>query len=359
MESNSDPRRRYPRVKAPKELHVAWKAAGRQAVSRAETIALGGLFLYTRKPPTEGSMVELVMDFAEGLIRARAVVRHCNPGKGMGVQFVQMAPDNRAKLNQMLIKYATASPDSGRDIPEEAIPAEPSAHEHPEQQIDFETEVLQLLDTAKRGTHYQLLGLTSDSSAGQIKRRFYAMARKYHPDHHMAKENSLASLKELMGMLTTAYKALGDDEQRQTYDRQLEQTGAFGLYRNKTAAQTILEESLARAKACIRVHNFVGSIVWLRKCVEMAPGDAGYHTMLARSLSKVDQFRSDAIAHFQKAIAIDPWKLDSYIQLAELYEEMELPSQALAIYSKILNIDPVHAKARERYSKISSAPVAS
>ena len=87
MEVKPDPRRKYPRVKAPKELHVAWKSPGHQAVSRAETIALGGLFLYTRKPPAEGSMVELAIDFAGGSIRARAVVRYCTPGKGMGILY--------------------------------------------------------------------------------------------------------------------------------------------------------------------------------------------------------------------------------------------------------------------------------
>jgi curved DNA-binding protein CbpA len=359
MEVKPDARRKYPRVKAPKELHVAWKSSGHQAVSRAETIALGGLFLYTRKPPAAGAVVELIIDFVGGSIRARAIVRHSTPGKGMGVQFVQMAPENRARLNQLLVKYAANAPaDWKRETPVDATPAVPSGHE-PAGQIDFEAELAQLLATAKKGNHYQLLGVTSDSPVNQIKQRFYALARKFHPDHHMGRKESLASLKELMGMLTTAYKTLLDDEKRGLYDRQLEHSGAFDLHRNKTQSQTIIEDSLARARECLRADNFVGSIVWLRKCVEMAPDDAAYHTMLARSLGKVVQYQHKAIAHFRKAIELDPWKLDSYLQLAELYEEMELPSQALSIYSRILNIDPVHAKARERHSKMSSTPVAS
>lgn len=359
MEVKHDTRRKHPRVKAPKELHVAWKSAGYQTVSRAETIALGGLFLYTRKPPAAGSMVELAIDFSGGLIRARAVVRHTTPGKGMGVQFVQMAPENRAKLNQLLAKYAAERPaDWKQAVPADSNPSVTSSRGQTSR-TDFEAEVAQLLAAAKRGNHYLLLGVTSDSPVSQIKQRFYSLARKYHPDHHMGKSEALASLKELMGLLTAAYKTLIDEEKRTRYDRQLEHSGAFDLHRIKTESQTIIEESLTRAKECIRAENFIGSIVWLRKCVEMSPDDALYHTMLARSLGKVDQYQRDAISHFQKAIELDPWKLDSYLQLAELYEDMDLSSQAIAVYSRILNIDPVHAKARERHSKISSMPIAS
>lgn len=337
---------------------------------------MGGLFLYTRTPPAAGSMVELIIDFAGGSIRARAIVRHSAPGKGMGIQFVQMAPENRAKLNQLLTKQAAkftpevasntkadakfgAKFDAPNDMPADDTSPTESSHFGSEGGIDFEAEIAQVLLTAKRSNYYQILGVASDSPAHVIKQRFYALARKFHPDHHMAQKDSLASLKELMGLFTTAYKTLTDLDKRAAYDARLERSGGFDLHRHKTQAQIVIEESLTRARECIRAGNFIGSIVWLRKCVEMAPGDAAHHTMLARSLGKVAQYRNEAIEHFKKAIELDAWKLDSYLQLAELYEEMELPSQALSVYTKILNIDPLHAKAREGYSKISSAPVAS
>lgn len=43
-----------------------------------------------------------------GEFRARAIVRDSRPGKGMGVQFVQMQPSDRARLNQFLSQYASA-----------------------------------------------------------------------------------------------------------------------------------------------------------------------------------------------------------------------------------------------------------
>lgn len=69
---------------------------------------MGGLFLHAKNPPPVGSMVELFIDVKNGEVRARAVVRHSVPGEGMGVQFVQMQPDDRARLSQFLLHCSPA-----------------------------------------------------------------------------------------------------------------------------------------------------------------------------------------------------------------------------------------------------------
>jgi hypothetical protein len=69
---------------------------------------MGGLFLHMQSPPPKGSLIELVFDLKSGQVRARATVRYSQPGEGMGVQFVQMQPTDRARLNQFLLQYASA-----------------------------------------------------------------------------------------------------------------------------------------------------------------------------------------------------------------------------------------------------------
>ncbi len=89
-------------------MFVGWDAAGHREVSRAETIALGGLFLHTPNPLPIGTMIQLLFDLKAGEVRARASVRYSSSGKGMGVQIVQMDPGDRARLYQFLQTYATA-----------------------------------------------------------------------------------------------------------------------------------------------------------------------------------------------------------------------------------------------------------
>src|ERR1700733_3530964 len=114
MESKSQQKRKYQRHKAPKGLFVGWKSAGKRTVSRAEKIGMGGLFLRTPDPPTEGSVIELLFDLKAGEVRARAIVRHRLPGEGMGVQFVQMQSADRARLNQFLLQCSGGDPFAAR-----------------------------------------------------------------------------------------------------------------------------------------------------------------------------------------------------------------------------------------------------
>jgi PilZ domain-containing protein len=108
VETTFQKQRKYPRHKAPKGMSVGWKSAGQRGVARAEVVGLGGLFLATPNPLPLGTVFELLFDLKTGEVRARAVVRDSVPGKGMGVQFLQMQPADRARLNQFLSQYASA-----------------------------------------------------------------------------------------------------------------------------------------------------------------------------------------------------------------------------------------------------------
>ena len=362
MSQKSEPRRKYPRHKAPKGLFVGWKAAGQRTVSRAETIGLGGLFLHTPHPPSEGSIIELLFDLKAGEVRARAVVRHSSPGKGMGVQFTQMQAADRARLNQFLSRYTAAQSPLDTDAIRTAAASATSAGKdssakNPPEAIAFERDFNNHLELARKGTYYQLFSVAPDAPVKEIRQKFYALARKFHPDYHMDNTQWMVPLKELMGVATSAYKLLIDAEQRARYDARLAASGAYNLQRSKSASQETIEQCLARANECLRANNFTGSIVWLRKCTELSPEEARYHALLARSLSEVPAYRNDAIGEFERAIELDPWNPVPYIQFAELYESMQLASRARPLYMKVLEINPLHTKARERLEELSTQPV--
>ena len=356
IEVKTEERRQYVRVPAPKGILVGWKTAGRRKVSRVGTIGLGGLFACTATPPAAGSTIELAFDLTTGEIRARAEVRSSAPGRGMGIKFVQMRPEDRARLHHFLSQrlgpVAASDQVSSRAV--SAVPPCKSLSREPANPLAFECEVKQLLEVAERGSYYQLLAVTPESPDDQIKQNFYTLAQKFHPDHHMEQPGLAGLLKQLMGVLTEAYKTLKDKQKRIAYDRRLAASGSFSLHRGKTATQYTIDECARRAGECLSAKNFVGSISWLRKCVMAAPDDAKYHAALARSLSTIVAYRNEAIEHFKKAIELDPWNVDAYFQWAELYEEMQLPWRARTLYSKILEINPEQPKARDRLAHLNS-----
>ena len=95
-------RRRHPRAVPVKRLAVAWQCGSRQGVSYLESLALGGLFLLTRQPLPTRSAVKLLLELPLGEVRARGVVRRINPARGVGIEFISMSPEARARLIRAL-----------------------------------------------------------------------------------------------------------------------------------------------------------------------------------------------------------------------------------------------------------------
>jgi len=377
-EPKPDRRRKYPRIKVPKGMFVGWKSPAHHTVSRMQELGLGGVFVYTTEPETKGSTIEILFDVPTGEVRARAIVRHVRPGVGMGLQFIQMRPEDRARLHRFLIAEQEAptaavpdkksarpavqppvpTPGSAPASAADAAPSTPASASAetapPPDEPAFEQELKRLLELAEDGTYYRLLGVTTDSTAGQVKKSFYSIARKFHPDHHMGQPELVKTLQHLMEVVTLAYKTLGDAEKRAAYDKKITASGAFNLNRETTEARETLQECFARATEYLRARNFVGSVTWLRKCVDLAPEDAKYRAALARSLGTVERYRNEAIQHFETAVELDPWSAKIKLQFAELCEEMQLFTRARDLYSKILVIDPTDAKALARLAELDS-----
>lgn len=94
--------RRYPRMKSPAGLCVAWQTASQRSVSLVRTLGLGGLFVRTKEPLAAGTIIQLLIDIPGGGVRGRAIVRNIKASEGMGLGIVSMSPEDRARLSSFL-----------------------------------------------------------------------------------------------------------------------------------------------------------------------------------------------------------------------------------------------------------------
>jgi predicted TPR repeat methyltransferase len=62
-------------------------------------------------------------------------------------------------------------------------------------------------------------------------------------------------------------------------------------------------------------------------------------------LGAIPHYRKDAVHHFDVALQLDPYNTSACFQCGELHEVMGLPWRAVALYKRILEVDPQHAKA--------------
>jgi tetratricopeptide (TPR) repeat protein len=181
-----------------------------------------------------------------------------------------------------------------------------------------------------------------------LKRLFYGLARRFHPDFHMDCPEWTPRLVALMECLTAAYKTLSDNKTRKEYDALL----ARGSREELSDAQKRVQGYLDKARECIAEKNFAACILWLHRAIECEPNSSSHRAMLGRCLSAIPEYRREAVEQFEKAIELDHNNLTAHLQYGELLEQLKLPGRARSHYLRILELDEKHQEARRRLVKM-------
>ncbi|KAI9297477.1 heat shock protein DnaJ, partial [Neoconidiobolus thromboides FSU 785] len=61
--------------------------------------------------------------------------------------------------------------------------------------------------------YYEILGVSATASGGEIKKAYYVLAMKYHPD-----KNQEEGAEEMFKKISDAYQTLSDPKLRQKYN---------------------------------------------------------------------------------------------------------------------------------------------
>jgi hypothetical protein len=101
-------RRVTPRAEADDEVYVFWYCNGRGDRSHVRNVNLGGIFIETPIGKDLGASVELNFLVSEGVIRAKAVVRHAEPGHGLGLRFTALNGEDRLRFGALMKRLYSA-----------------------------------------------------------------------------------------------------------------------------------------------------------------------------------------------------------------------------------------------------------
>jgi curved DNA-binding protein CbpA/tRNA A-37 threonylcarbamoyl transferase component Bud32 len=244
----------------------------------------------------------------------------------------------------------------------EAPAAPVSASEEPgERERAVLADIAAMHESLEGADYYELLGVSPGASDDDIKRGYYAMARKYHPDrHHLPHMREVQGLLEaIFAKVTAAYEELSDPGSRRRYDGARHQKARATAETNRETAtatpvsytvppEVIAERHYQQGYSHFERTEYFDAIQCLRESVRMMPGEARYHKLLARALSRNPKWRKEAEQHFLVALKADEFDIECLLGLAENYENENLKIRATKLYEKILAYDPDNEIALEK-----------
>lgn len=274
-----------------------------------------------------------------------------------------------------LPRAAAARPDVEAASPPAAPPA---AEASAEAQGGDDTRALieELFERARQPTHYEVLGVARSAPAEELKRVYYALARRLHPDRFRrdTDEPLRQQIDAAFAKVTQAHEVLKEARLRAAYDMKLaaaanvpgQRAGAGA--RAESAARspdapspTLSKESaqLARAEevfqqglAAWQQNDWALARQRLGEAALLGPRQARYRAYYGRALARDKTARRQSEAELQAAIALDERNASYRVMLAELYQEHGLRRRAEGELERALRLDPAHAAARRLLEQV-------
>jgi DnaJ-domain-containing protein 1 len=265
---------------------------------------------------------------------------------------------------------ATASePEAPQEAAAPAAPAEADPRELIEE----------LLALARGETHYSVLGVARSSTTADIKRAYYSLARRLHPDRlrRAADSETQQRIDAAFAKIAQAYDVLKDTKLRASYDLKVEKmrstapavdaarpeaprvnanacapraeggdasASAGGAHAGPSKNEEA-EQKFRQGLAAYSKREFGAARLLFGEAARMAPRQARYRAHFGRALAHDKTTRRQAEAELLAAVSLDALDASFRVMLAELYRDVGLRRKAEAQLERALVLEPSNAQA--------------
>ena len=210
---------------------------------------------------------------------------------------------------------------------------------------------------------FEVLGVAPDAREDEIKKAYFKLARKFHPDlfGRQLDAGQRAGVDDVFDAITKAYRNL-------LRDRNIVSAGASraaAAPEPKTAAaprravaekQANPETLYRQGKTLFNQGRFEEAIGLLDEAARLKDDKADYFLLLAMAQSKVPALSKRAEKSFFRAIELEAWNPEGLVGLGLLYRREGLRSRAKKQFEKALEIDADHKIARQELESMKDKP---
>jgi len=199
-------------------------------------------------------------------------------------------------------------------------------------------EVVRLSFNLSSMNYYQILNVSETSSRSEIKKAYFQLARKYHPDLYGRDLPSdiKEKIEDVFDKITKAYHILIDEEKKHDYDAKVYSAPK----EDRRDLSKRAEVRFRQGKTLYDQGKYEEALALLEEAVRLKTDKANYFLLLAMTESRIPLFARKAEQNFLKAIKLGQWSPDGYVGLGLLYKKEGLFVKAGKQFKRALNIDP-------------------
>jgi len=236
---------------------------------------------------------------------------------------------------------------------EERTPVEESKKIEEPVQTDVKEkleEVLAFREKLPSLSYYQILGIAKSATDDEIKKAYFHLARKFHPDRfdRSISAEDRVQIEDLFDKITKAYRTLASGEQRKEY----EVKAPSGPEKSTRDFSKQADVKFRQAKTLFTLGRYEDALIYLEEVTRLIKNKGSYFLLLAMTEVKIPTFRRKAEEHFLKAQELEPWNAEAYVGLGKLYKQEGMATKATRQFHKALELDGEHAVARKEFEEL-------
>jgi curved DNA-binding protein CbpA len=197
--------------------------------------------------------------------------------------------------------------------------------------------------------YYEILKVSKSASESDIKRSYFDMARKYHPDSFEREldQESRKMIEDVFAYVTKAYQTLINKEKREEYD------SASEAPEEEEDLSRKAEIKFRQGKTLFNMKRYEDAVILLEEAVRLSSSKGRFYLLLALTESKIPTFRRKAEQDFLKAIELESFNPEGYVGLGLFYKDEGFKTRAKKQFRRALEIDPEHNVALRELEELS------
>jgi len=204
--------------------------------------------------------------------------------------------------------------------------------------------MLQRFDQMRQQDLYQVLGVAAGSANDDIRRAYYGLAKKFHPDK-FTRDELKSRAEKVFAHITEAYSTLSTPETRAKYDEDQALRKGGQTHEKKVDSGDMAHMNFKHGRHMFEQGKIGEAISFLQNACDQDPSKGEYFHLLAQAQSRNPRWKKDAEENFLRAIDKDPTNAEIYAHLGSLYSKGGLHSKAREMFKKALQWDPASQEA--------------